>query len=76
MGEVFILVAFVVVVLGGLGNFIGAMIGGLIIGLAESLGALVIPGGQKELITYGIFVVILLFKPYGLFKFGGYWQAQ
>jgi branched-chain amino acid transport system permease protein len=76
VGEVFILVAFVVVVLGGMGNFLGALVGGLIIGLAESLGTLIIPGGQKQLITYGIFIVILLFRPYGLFRFGGYWQAQ
>ncbi len=76
VGEVFILVAFVVVVLGGMGNFLGALVGGLIIGLAESFGTLIIPGGQKQLITYGIFVVILLFKPHGLLRFGGYWQAQ
>jgi branched-chain amino acid transport system permease protein len=76
VGEIFILVTFVVVVLGGMGNFLGAMVGGLIIGLAESLGTLIIPGGQKQLITYGIFTAILLFRPHGLFRFSGYWQAQ
>jgi branched-chain amino acid transport system permease protein len=75
-GDIFLTVAFVVVVLGGMGNFVGAMIGGLIIGLGESLGALIIPGGQKQIVTYAIFVVILLFKPQGLLRFGGYWQAQ
>ena len=76
IGDMFLLVAFVVVCLGGMGNFIGAMIGGLIIGLAESLGALIIPGGQKQLVTYGIFLIILFFRPKGLLRFGGYWQAQ
>ena len=76
VGNTFVLVAFVVVCLGGLGNFLGAMVGGLIIGLAESLGTLIIPGGQKELITFGIFILILLFRPQGLFRFGGYWQAK
>lgn len=76
VGDSFILVAFVVVVLGGMGNLIGAMIGGLIIGLAESLGTIVIPGGQKQLVTYAIFAAILLFRPQGLLRFGGYWQAQ
>lgn len=76
IGDIFLLTAFVVVCLGGMGNFIGAMIGGLVIGLAESLGALIIPGGQKQIITYSIFIAILLFRPQGLLRFGGYWQAQ
>lgn len=76
VGDAFILVAFVVVVLGGMGNLIGALLGGLIIGLAESLGTIVIPGGQKQLVTYAIFILILLFRPQGLFRFGGYWQSQ
>jgi ABC-type branched-subunit amino acid transport system permease subunit len=76
VGSLFILVAFVVVCIGGMGNLLGAMVGGLIIGLAESLGTLIIPGGQKELVTYTIFILVLLFRPQGLFPFAGYWQAQ
>jgi branched-chain amino acid transport system permease protein len=76
IGDIFLLVAFVVVCLGGMGNFIGALIGGLIIGLAESVGTLILPGGQKQLITYGLFIAILFFRPQGLLRFGGYWQAQ
>jgi branched-chain amino acid transport system permease protein len=76
VGDLFLTVAFVVVCLGGMGNFIGALIGGLIIGLAESFGTLIIPGGQKQLITYGIFIGILLFRPQGLLRYSGYWQSQ
>ncbi len=67
VGGVFVITAFVVVVLGGMGNFIGALIGGLIIGLAESVGAAFMPGQLKQLIIYFIFILVLLFKPEGLF---------
>jgi branched-chain amino acid transport system permease protein len=67
VGGVFVITAFVVVVLGGMGNFIGAMVGGIIIGLAESVGAAFLPGQLKQLIIYFIFILVLLFKPEGLF---------
>jgi len=67
VGEVFILKAFVVVVLGGLGNFFGALAGGLIIGVSESLTSVYIPGNYKELATFLIFILVLLFRPTGLF---------
>lgn len=76
IGNLFIVTAFCIVCLGGMGNAIGALVGGLIIGVAESVGTLFIPGGQKQIITFGIFVLLLLFRPQGLFRFGGYWQAQ
>jgi branched-chain amino acid transport system permease protein len=75
-GDYFSLLAFVVVCLGGMGNPNGALLGGLIIGLAESLGSVFIPGGQKEIVIYMIFLLILLVKPTGLFKSSGYWQAH
>ncbi len=67
VGEVFILKAFVVVVLGGLGNFLGALVGGLIIGVSESLTSVFIPGNFKELATFLIFILVLLYRPTGLF---------
>jgi branched-chain amino acid transport system permease protein len=67
VGGIFVITAFVIVVLGGMGNFIGALIGGLIIGLAESLAAAFIPGQLKQFIIYLIFILVLLFKPEGLF---------
>jgi len=76
VGNIFLLTAFVVTCLGGMGNLVGAMIGGLIIGLCESVGSILIPGGQKELVTYSIFLLVLLFRPEGLFRFAGYWQSR
>lgn len=76
IGDLFIVTAFCIVCLGGMGNALGALVGGMIIGMAESVGTLFIPGGQKQLITFTILIVVLLFRPQGLFRFGGYWQAQ
>lgn len=67
VGGIFVITAFVVVVLGGMGNFIGALVGGLIVGLAESVGAAFVPGQIKQFIIYFIFILVLLFKPEGLF---------
>ena len=67
VGESFNLMAFVVVVLGGMGNFIGALLGGLIVGLAESLGAAFLPGSLKQLVVFIIFASVLLLRPEGLF---------
>jgi len=76
VGSLFLLTGYVVTCLGGMGNLAGAMVGGLIIGVAESLGTIILPGGQKQLLTYGIFLLLLVFKPKGLFKFAGYWQSH
>ena len=67
VGESFNIMAFVVVVLGGMGNFVGALLGGFIVGLAESLGATLLPGSLKLLVVFALFVLVLLFRPAGLF---------
>jgi branched-chain amino acid transport system permease protein len=64
--------SFSVVILGGLDSFLGAMIGGPIIGLAENLGdgylSRVIPwAGIKEIIPFFIIIIVMFIKPYGLF---------
>jgi branched-chain amino acid transport system permease protein len=68
VGYSFILIAFIVVVLGGMGNFVGALLGGLAIGLAESMGILIIKPSMRQLIPFGIFILVLFFKPEGLFS--------
>ena len=67
VGDIFILTAYVVVVLGGLGSVSGAFVGGLIIGLADSIGAMFLPGAMKSIMSFVIFILILLFRPTGLF---------
>ena len=67
VGGLFVITAFVVVVLGGMGSFFGAFVGGVIIGVAESVGALFLPGSMKAIVSFTIFILILLFKPTGLF---------
>jgi branched-chain amino acid transport system permease protein len=66
VGLVYVIIAFVIVVMGGFGNFVGALIAGLVIGVAESLGGIFMPGSTKHVITFGLFILVLLFKPTGL----------
>jgi branched-chain amino acid transport system permease protein len=67
VGYLFVLIAFTVVVLGGMGSFVGALVGGLIIGVTEQIGRLYL-GESLGLITISaIFILILLFRPTGLF---------
>jgi len=70
IGHTFILKTFVVVVLGGLGNVLGAFVGGLIIGVSEALGGAVLSGTLNELVIYVIFILILIFRPKGIFGGG------
>ena len=70
VGPMFEVVAFVVVVLGGLGNFTGALLGGLLIGLVESFSGFFIAPALKEAIYFAIFIVVLAIKPSGLFGMG------
>lgn len=66
VGDLFNIASFVVVVLGGLGSMFGALLGGLILGVAESLGAALLPGSLKEVVMFVIFLGVLFFKPTGL----------
>lgn len=66
-GSVFNLTAFVVVVLGGMGNVPGALVGGLIVGLTEQLGGLILPGQSPLLAVFVVFLIVLFAKPRGIF---------
>jgi branched-chain amino acid transport system permease protein len=66
VGGPFTLKAFVVVVLGGMGSIVGATLGGILIGVTESLSAVYVASGLKELVVYVLFLLILLFRPSGL----------
>jgi len=67
IGYLFVLIAFTVVVLGGMGSFVGALVGGFLIGIFEQLGRLYM-GESLGVITISvIFILVLLFRPSGLF---------
>ena len=67
VGYTFVLIAFTTVVLGGMGSFPGALLGGLILGVVEALGGLFFGESLGEIGIYAIFILILLFRPTGLF---------
>ena len=67
VGNGFVLVAFTIVVLGGMGSFVGALLGGLLIGMVESLGGLILGESLGQIGIFLIFIAVLLFRPQGLF---------
>lgn len=67
LGDHFVLLAFVVVILGGLGSVKGAIVASLIVGLTQSLGVAYLPGTAGLSAVWILFVAILLFRPQGLF---------
>jgi len=66
VGSGFVLVAFTIVVLGGMGSFAGALLGGLLIGVVESLGGLFLGESLGQIGIFAIFIAVLLFRPQGL----------
>ncbi len=68
VGNTFVLIAFTIVVLGGMGSFPGAVVGGLIIGVTESLGGLFLGESLGPIGIPLVFVAVLLLRPTGLFR--------
>ncbi len=66
VGHAFVLIAFTVVVLGGMGSFPGALLGGLLIGLCESFGGLFLGESFGQIGIFLVFIAVLLFRPNGL----------
>ena len=67
VGNGFVLIAFTIVVLGGMGSFAGALLGGLLVGVVESIGGLVLGESLGQISIFLIFIAVLLFRPQGLF---------
>ncbi|HUN96787.1 MAG TPA: branched-chain amino acid ABC transporter permease [Bradyrhizobium sp.] len=68
IGGVISLKAFVVVILGGMGSFAGAIVGGLILGVAEALWGGYVATGYVDAIGFALVILTLLVRPYGLFS--------
>jgi branched-chain amino acid transport system permease protein len=66
-GNAFVLVAFTIVVLGGMGSVVGALIGGLFVGVVESLSGLYLGESLGQLGIFVMFILVLLLRPNGLF---------
>src|SRR5438445_349538 len=59
--------SFNIVIIGGMGSLPGAFLGGLLVAVAESLGAVFLSPSLKELVSFSLLILILLFRPAGLF---------
>jgi branched-chain amino acid transport system permease protein len=59
--------SFNIVIIGGMGSLLGAFVGGLLVAVAESLGAVFLAPSLKELVSFSLLILILLFRPTGLF---------
>jgi branched-chain amino acid transport system permease protein len=66
-GNAFVLIAFTIVVLGGMGSVTGALIGGLFVGVVESLSSLYLGESLGQIGIFAMFILVLLFRPSGLF---------
>jgi branched-chain amino acid transport system permease protein len=66
IGPAYTLLAFVIVITGGLGSMPGALLGGLLIGLTEAMGGVLFVPSAKSMFAFGLLVLVLLFRPQGI----------
>jgi branched-chain amino acid transport system permease protein len=67
VGEDFIVLMFVAVVLGGLGSVTGAVLGGLAIGMAQAFAPLLLPLDLQSVVVFALFLIVLFLRPQGIF---------
>jgi branched-chain amino acid transport system permease protein len=65
-GFIFVLKSMIALAIGGIGSVSGALVGGIVLGLLESLSAFFVPGGWTDAISFAVFLIILMWKPEGL----------
>jgi len=68
MGEPYTVSALIVITLGGFGSMTGSLVGGLLLGVIEAVGMEVTSPSLKPLLSYGVFIAVLLWRPNGLFR--------
>jgi len=66
LGPAYTLLAFVIVIVGGLGSMPGALVGGMLIGVSEALAGLFITPSAKSMVSFALLILVLLFRPHGL----------
>ena len=66
LGPAYTLLAFVIVIVGGLGSMPGALVGGMLIGVSEALAGLFITPSAKSMVSFALLILVLLFRPQGL----------
>jgi branched-chain amino acid transport system permease protein len=66
LGPAMTLLAFVIVIIGGMGSMPGALLGGVLIGTSEALAGLFITPSAKSMFSFGLLILVLLFRPQGL----------
>jgi branched-chain amino acid transport system permease protein len=66
LGPAYTLLAFVIVIVGGLGSMPGALLGGVLIGVSEAMAGLFVAPSAKGMFSFGLLILILLFRPQGL----------
>ena len=66
LGPAYTLLAFTIVIVGGLGSMTGALVGGILIGVAEALASVIVEPSMKSMVSFGLLVLVLALRPQGL----------
>jgi branched-chain amino acid transport system permease protein len=66
LGPAYTLLAFIIVIVGGLGSMMGALVGGLLIGVSEALAGFVIEPSMKSMFSFALLIAVLVLRPHGL----------
>jgi branched-chain amino acid transport system permease protein len=66
LAEQFTLLGFIIVIIGGLGSMMGALLGGVLLGLSEALAGVILQPSMKQMFSFGLLILVLLLRPQGL----------
>lgn len=67
LGPSYTLLAFIIVIIGGLGSMVGALAGGVLIGVSEAVAGLIVTPSAKSMLSFALLIAVLAFRPQGLF---------